>query len=344
LGFSWLSDLFSSLEPAVTADEYHFDVGRSRVFADLGGSLAAAGTLGIQILDAGGSETLRDSFRMSSPAISARDGRAVAFDIGGTSVRVVNGTGIVASIETNGAIVSASINRNGWFCVCTQESGGSRGIVRAYDDRGRGVYEVNMATGYVLSAALSPDNRSLAILNLADDGSRITFYSLNSENADRVFSLPGQLIIDMWYLPGGDLLAVSTESLVIAGRDNESAELYGFSGRRLGGYAFNGSFIALHLLDYGVGHRGRLVTLVDTGQLLGEIETDTEIISMSAGDGYLAVLRNDNLVLYDDALNKLQQSGKAVSTAGSSKVLAMGDGTTLAAGDHSAVVIAASPQ
>jgi len=343
LGMSWITDIFSDHEPVVMADEYHFDVGRARVFADLGGSLAAAGTLGVQVLDAEGDETLRDSFRMSSPAIDAQNGRAIVFDIGGKFVRVIDKTEIDVSFETNGVVIAASINQNGWFCVCTQEGGGSRGLVTVYNEAGKDVFMVNMVTGYVLSAALSPDNRNLVVLNLTGDGSRITYYSLNNENAERVFDLPGGLIIDMWYLPGGDVLAVSTDSLILAGRNNTVRELYGFSGKRLGGYARGNGFIALHLFDYGVGHRGRIVTISDGGRLLGELETDIEILSISAGDGYLAVLRSDSLLFYDDALEELAPSGKTTPTGGATQVLALGGSMALAAGDHSAVVCAAAP-
>jgi len=341
LDISWISDLFNPGASVVMADEYQFDVGRGRVFADLGGSLAAAGTLGIQVLDAGGRETLRDSFRMANPAISALNGRAIAFDIGGTSVRVFSDTEIVASIDAGGSIIASSINRNGWFNVCTQEGGGSRGKVTVYNDKGRNVYKVDLVSGYVLSAVLSPDNRSLAVLNLTDDGSRVTYYNLSNENTDRVLNIPGALLIDMRYLPGGDVLAVSTDSLILAGRNNVGRELYGFSGRRLGGYTYGSGFIALHLLDYGVGYRGRLVTLSESGALLGEIETDMEIISISAGDGFLAVLRSDKLVFYNEALEVLPPSGDFVTATGPAKVLALGGSMALVAGDHSAVVVAA---
>lgn len=338
LSLSWLSGGSSARKPLDVADEYHFDVGRSRVFAELGSSIASAGTLGIQVLDAGGSETLRDSFRMTNPAINTRDGRAIAFDVGGTAVRVFNEREVTTSVETNGAIIAASINRNGWFCVCTQEGGGSKGIVTVYNERGRNVYRVNLATGYVLSAALSPDSRNVAILNLTDEGSRITFYNLSSENVDRIFNLPGRLMIDIRYQQGGDILAISTESVIIASRNNEGREIYGFDGKQLGSYSIRGGIVALHLLDYGVGHRGTLIVLDDSGRILGETETDKEIISISLGDGNLAVLRSDGLVYYNLSLVDIPVSGDIDSIVGTTRVLALTGGMALVAGDHSAIL------
>ena len=330
--------LFSGRGSVELADEYYFDVGRNRVFADLEDSFAAAGTLGIQVLDADGNETLRDSFRMTSPAMTAQNGRAAAFDIGGTAVRVFNKTEVITSINTGGAIVSVSINRNGWISVCTQESGVTRGTVSVYNNAGRDVYRVRMATGYVLSAVVSPDNRSVAILNLTDDGSRITFYNLSSENVDRVFNLPGCLILDIRYLADGDVLAISTDSLFIVDSNGKDTELYGFDSKRLGSYTLDGSIIALHLLEYSVGHNGKLLTLDEKGTLLGEIETEREIISMSSYDGYLTILRTDGLIVFNNALEALPISEKSVSASGAAKVLTLRNGNVLAAGDHSAVI------
>ena len=334
--------IFSGSGSVEMASEYYFDVGRDRMFADIGGYIAAAGTLGIQVLDAGGGETLRGSFRMSSPAISAQGNHAISFDIGGTSVRVFNKTEITTSIEIAGTIVSASINRNGWFAVCTHEGGSYKGVVTAYNDTGKAVFRVNQASGYILSAVLSSDNKSLAILDLTSYGSRITFYNLNSEDPDRVFELPGKLILDLWYMTDGDVLIISEDALLTVGKNNESSELYAFSGKRLGGYALDGDSVALLLLDYNVGHSGRIVSIDEDRKILGEKETDREIIAISLGGGYLTLLYNDGLVIYDTSLKELPLAESSASAVGATGVLALGSGRVLAAGDHSAVVFSIS--
>ena len=328
--------------PVVMADEYHFDVGSNRAFASLNGSIAAAGSLGIQVLDAGGNETLRDSFRMSEPVIRVQEGRAVAFDIGGTGLRVFSGTESIASIDAEGAVISASINRNGWVAVCSQqEPDTSKGVVTVYNNRGTAVYRVTMAmtSGYVLSAELSPDNKSLAILNITDNGSSIKFFNLNSEEAIRAFELPDRLLLGIRYLADGNVLAISTQSLLVVDKNNESGLYYMFTDRRLGGFVFDDGFITLYLLDYGVGHRGRLVTLGEDGSILGEIETDREIVSLSSNGELLNVLRSDGVVFYNTSLEELRTAATSASVAGATMVLTLSDGYALAAGDHSAVVV-----
>jgi hypothetical protein len=263
------------------------------------------------------------------------------FDIGGSAVRVFNEARTIASVETSGVIISASINRNGWFCVCTQESGGFGGAVIAYNDNGRSVFRFDSGveeSGYILSAVLSPDNRSMAVLTLADSGSKVTFFNLDADQAIRAVDFFGTLVLELRYLSGGNVLALSTDSLYLIDESDAARVLFDFSDRRLGGYVLDGDFISLHLLDYGVGHRGRLVTLSDDGAMLGEAATDREIISMSSGGGLLAVLRSDGLVFFDAELSELPPVEDLSSAAGATQVVAFGEGAALAASDHSAVV------
>jgi len=336
------TNLFSPRAPVFTVDEYSFEVGRDRAFAHTGGSIAAVGSLGLQVLDSDGRETLRDSFRASRPAIIEARDRFLAFDIGGSSVRVFNASRVLSSIETEGAVVSASINQNGWFCVVAQDRVSSRGNVTVYNGLGVGSYEVNMASGIALSAQLSPDNKNLAILNLIRAGSRITFYhgiDTSKDDPDLQFDFPDGLIIDIEYLSNTDLLAISTDSLFIVDHFGDSKTLYTFSDKRLGGFALCDEFIVLHLYDYGIGYSGRLLTLSYDGTVLAEMESDREIVSMSSCGNALTILRSDGITFLNKTLEQLPVSGDNISTAAANRVLALSEDAALATSDHSAVII-----
>jgi len=336
------TNLFSPPAPEFTVDEYSFEVGRDRAFAHTGGSIAVIGSLGVQVLDSDGRETLRDSFRASRPAITEAGDRFLAFDIGGGSVRVFNASRVFSSIETEGAVVSASINQNGWFCIVAQDRGSSRGTVTVYNGIGVGSYEVNMASGIAISAQLSPDNKSLAILNLIRAGSRITFYhgiDTSKDDPDLQFEFPDGLIIDIRYLSNTDLLAISTDSLFIVDRFGDSRTLYDYSGKRLGGYALGDDFIALHLYDYGLGYSGRLLILNFDGTIIGEIESDREIVSMSSCGNALTILRSDGITFLSKTLEELPISGDNISASAATRVLALSEDTALATSDHSAIII-----
>lgn len=341
LNFDWFTDIIFPPEQVQPVDELHFNIGRGRVFADLNGAIAAAGSLGIQVLDYGGNELLRDSFAMNTPGISSQNEHAIAFDIGGTEARVFNTSDVIASITKEGPIVSASINENGWFTISAQEGERFRGRATVYNSSGSRVYRVSLSTGYILSSVLSSDNETLAILNLTDYGSRITFYhGLNEEEPDGTFELPDVLIIDIQFLASGDLLAVTTESFILIDPHEISGwEMYTFSGMRLGGYSINDDFIALHLLDFGIGHRGKLILIDHFGNLYGELITDRELISMSLLDDNLYVMLGDGLVILDRNFRVRSLPDESPSAAGVSRIIALNNEMALIAGDRFAIIV-----
>jgi len=336
-----LTGLFSRRSTVISVDEFNFDIGRERMFAHIDGSIAAVGSLGALVVDFDGNEIQRDLFRMSRPSIKSSGSNFIAFDIGGSSVRVYNKTQVTSLVETEGTVVSASINKNGWFCVVTQEGGSSRGIVTVYNNTGTVVYRVNKGTGFVLSAELSHNNKNLAILNFTDNGSRISLYHDigTEEEPFELFDRYGGLIIDIIYMPNGDVLAISTKSLFLIDTSGEGKMLYTFADKRLGGYVYDEDFIVLHLYDYGVGHQGRLVSFRTDGTVLGEISFNREIISMSAVDKSLVVLRSDGVLFFDQELEEFPISADNVSVAGASRILAINKDTAVATSDHSAVVV-----
>jgi len=342
LGSSWFTNLFPSRPSDISVDEFNFDVGNSRTFAKMDDSIVAAGTLGISVVDFGGRETLSDSFRMIQPALYSSGNRSIAFDIGGTAVRVFSESQLHSSIEAYGSIVSATINKNGWFSIVTQEGAGTRGIVSVHNAAGHAVYRVYLRTGFPLSAALSPNNTSLAILNFSETGSKINFYHGIDEyksEPDIVFDLYGGLIVDMVFLSNSELLVISTDSLFVVNSDGSATMLYSFLDRRLGGFTHYDNFIALHIYDYGIGLQGRLVTLLTDGTVLGEIAVDREILSMSSTNDSLVILLSEGVTFFTRELEFSMASAYSLSAAGAGRVLAISSDIALATNDNTAIVI-----
>ncbi|MCL2662201.1 MAG: DUF5711 family protein [Oscillospiraceae bacterium] len=334
--------IFSRGASEISVDEFNFDVGRERVFAHAEGFTAAVGTLGINVFDAAGNETFRDAFRMSRPTLGNSGNRFIAYDIGGTSVRVFNSSQLISSLEIEGSIVSASINQNGWFTIVTHEGGNNRGIVTTYNQNGTAVHWVSFGTGFVLSAELSQDNHNLAILNLAETGSRINFYhgiDTDKHEPDFIFDVYGGLIIDIIYLPDNDVLAISMDSLFLVENDGRGRMLYSFADKHLSGYAHDGDFVALHLNDYGVGNQGRLISFHVDGTNLGEITFNREIVSMSVSDRTLVVLKSDTVLFFNEEFEEFPVSADSISTAGASRILAVSEDVAIATSENSAVVV-----
>ena len=338
-GLSWIAGFFPERITPIAADEYHFEVGRNRVFADLDGAAAAAGSMGIQVLNDVGLETLSDSLRFDFPAITSNGETAIAFDISGTAVRVFNSSEIIASFDSAGPIVSASINENGWFAVSAQEGGGYRGVVRAYNDRGAEVFRFFSGAGYILAAEISSDNRTLAVLRLTETGSQIIFYDLSRGVYRSVFDYHDRIILDIRFVSGGSLLAVSTESIIYIDSNGNGRRVFDFSDKRLGRFTFGDNFVIIHLLDFGVGYSGTIMRVERNGQVSAELPTETDIIALTQRNGYLAVLWGDGPTFLDSHFGEIQHYEPAVPIMGATDFIFLNRYTALAAGEHSAVVV-----
>lgn len=335
--------IFPRRNPVFTVDELNFDVGRNRVFAKSGGAVAAAGSFGIQVLNADGEETLRETFRMLTPAIIEQSGNFLAFDIGGTDARIFSANQIIHTIEATGQIVSATINQNGWFTIVTQEPGPFRGTIQVFNDQGAAVYGVELGSGFPVTAQLSNNNRNLAILNLINTGSRVTFYNgigEDKEYPDYQFDLTDTVIFDIRFIGNNEILAISTESVLRISYTGEGTEIFNFRGRRLGSFAHGESFIALNLHDYGVGYSGQIVTVnIDDGTIMGEHRVYREIVSMSSVHGWLAVLQSDGVTFFSENMEKYPASEENVFAVASNRILMLGENVALVTGDNSATLV-----
>ncbi|MCL2628616.1 MAG: DUF5711 family protein [Oscillospiraceae bacterium] len=343
-GQSILSEIFAPRAPSVSVSEFNFDVGRERVFANAGGHVAAVGSLGLQMLSPDGQEVYRHAFRASAPAITENNGFFIAYDIGGTSAFVFNTAGILSSIDTDGIIVSASVNKNGWFCIVTQARGMHRGTVSVYNSNGDLVYLVNIGVGFTLAAELSPDNKNLAILSMAEIGSRITFYNgidAHKDDPDNVYNFTNEIVIDIDFISSLNLLAISTQALHLVDFSNDASAklLKDFDGKRLAGYTHNDRYIAVHLYDYSIGYSGSTVTLDFNAEVLGETEFSLEIISMVFSRNTLMILRSDGLMFFNHTLEEYPAPVIDILATAAGRVLAISDDMALVANDHSAVVI-----
>ena len=328
--------LFNGAGDEATAEEFLFDAGSNKDLADFNGGLAVASSVGLQVIDRSGQLVFMESCDFASPTVYT-DGRVgVAYDLGGYRLKLFDETGVIKSITTTGKIISARLNQDGWLALCTQENGGYKGRATVYNDKGDEEYYWRSATGYTLSAEVAPDDKKLAVLTLTEDGSRVVFFSLDSEDELSSATLAGTLVTEIAYIDGDSVLAVSEEQLAVIYEDGGSDTLYSYSGKYLSGYALNSpSFTALVLSDYLVGNQGSIVTISPSSKTLGTLTTDRKVLSISVDGDYLAVLFSDGLVIYDKNLEEYASFG---DTAGAVGTIMRSDGTALCLTAHSASV------
>jgi WD40 repeat protein len=337
LSLNGFKRIFASKKSEQAASGFSFESGFNNVFADLDGSFVVASTVGIQMFNADGSKAYTEIYEMSNPAVTSSGALGAAYDLGGRVLKVFDAAGVLGAIKTDDDIISAALGGGGALALCTKASGGYKSYVYVYDS---GAYDKPHFTwksgdGYVLSAALSPDGKSLDVLTLTPDGSRIVFLSTDSTTEKGSCTLKGKLAMDIRFTDSGHALAVCSDALVRVGADGKSQVFADYSDKYLANYSVGGKFAAIVLSDYMVGDQGSLVSVDLDGKTLGTLETHRKIVSLSAYGDYLAVLYGDGFAVYDKNLKECAQSS---DSTGAVRTIMRADGTALMITSHSASV------
>ena len=311
-GFDALQRLFSYGGGTETTEEtgYRYDASDSNRFAVLGNSLVVLSDTKLQVLGRNGEEFWSTSVGMSAPALEAGGGRAVAYDVGGTELYVVDEGGEVLTLTApeDAPYLSARLNDDGWLAVTT-ELPGYKGGVTAYNSQGTEVFSLTASDRFVIDARVTDDNNTLAVVTLGQENSvfvsNVVLYSLETAGVVEPFAdydVTDGLVAAIGEQEGR-LVTVSDTGLTIASAAGEAEASYAYAGSYLREYDLGGDgFTALLLNRYKSGGVGRLVTVDTEGRELASLDVNREILSISAAGDYLAVLYMDSVVIYTEEL------------------------------------------
>lgn len=340
LSISGLTQLFTGKQTHTTEVGFAFDTGDGTAFAELDGGLAVASVSGVQVFGADGKKSFSEIFEMTNPTVTTAGKNGAVYDLGGKILKVFSTTGVLGTMKTDGNIISASMNSSGTLTLCTQESGGYKASVSVYK---AGAYDATpqykwySGNGYIVSAVLSSDGKSLAVLTLTGSGSRVVFCTVDSTKEKGSCVLKGKLALALRFIDNDHVLALESGGLERLSADGTAEVLTNYSDKYLAAWAQDGiDYTAVALSDYMVGDKGRLVTVDKNGKTLATLETSRRVVTMSAAGGYLAVLYGDGFAIYDRNLKECTQS---TETAGIVSTIMHQDGSALLMTSHSASVV-----
>lgn len=295
-----------SQEETEESEAFTYESGMQQVFAAAGDGLAVASSSGIHLMNDRGNTVVKQVFSMTSPALACSGVHSAFYDIGGRILRVADFGGEVFSLDTNHPIISVTMNESGWMAVITEEVG-YKGLVTVYDASLNERYKWYSGSGYTLLARISPDNKGMAVLCAQPSGGRVVLFAFDSEEEKASISAPEELLVDLCYLDSGNLCALSETRAVFFSADGSESGTYAYGGLVLADYDFKGNgFVSLFLGRYRSGNAGLLLTLDKSGEVLGQAETEKELVAISAKGKSLVALYSDALICYSQ---KLEEKG-----------------------------------
>lgn len=320
-------------EQAGGSTVYHYESASKNRFALLGESLVVLSDASLSIYNGAGEEIWSEPVTMTAPALASGGGRAVAYDVGGTALYVVDASGLLLELtaDEEEPYIAATLNQNGELAV-TAEKRGYKGSVKVYD-RAIGpdpAFEFKSSRRFVLDGYVLGD--TLAAVTLGQENgvfvSNIGLYDLSrdAEEPEASYDISGGLVAAIGEQEGR-LTTVSDSVLTCAGTGGEVQGSYAYSGSYLRDYDLGGSgFTALLLNRYRSGSVGRLVTVDGNGEELGSLDVRDEVLNISASGRYLAVLYADHLSVYNQ---DLQTYATLQGTGDARDVLMRSDGSVL---------------
>ena len=329
---------YGSVEKAGGESVYDYDASASNRFAALGDRLVMLSDTRLCVLNDSGGEVWSTAVNMSAPALHSGGGKAVAYDVGGTVLYVVDQNGEVLTLTTSEEepFISATLNGDGWLAV-TAKLKGYKGCVRVYNSDMEEVFLFRSSRRFVSDAWVAGKGSALAAVTLGQESgtfvSNVVLYQLTEEEPYGNYDVTDGLAAAIGWVDG-KLAVVSDTSLTFADTKGTVEATYSYSGAHLREYDLNGDGFAAVLLNrYQTGSVGRLVTVAADGTELGSLDVSEEIQDISACGKYLAVLYLDRLVIYNPALETYASLKGTESVRG---VLMRSDGSALLLSSESA--------
>ena len=339
-GFDVLRRYFSySREEKASGDAgYDYDASYSNRLAALGDTLVVLSDTSLKLLGQGGEELWSANVQMKAPALATGGGRAVAYDVGGRELYVLDEKGEVASFEMNEEepLIAATLNGKGWLAV-TAEKQNYKACVSVYNAKMEKVFDFNSSRRFVSDACVTDDCAYLAAVTLGqEDGtfvSNIVLYDLTQTEPVANYSVRDGLVTSITQ-QSGKLVTVSDNKLTIADTAGQITGEYSYGGAYLREYDCGGDGYTVLLLNrYQSGSVGRLVTVGTDGEELASLDVHEEVLSVSAAGRYVAVLYTDSLVVYNP---DLQAYATLKGTGYAKEALVRTDGSALLVASESA--------
>lgn len=277
---------------------------------------------------------------INHPVLVTEGEYALVYDAGGQELYLFSQRQLIHeyTAHPDNAIIAARVNENGWLAV-VEESAGYKASATVYNDSYQPVITENISSNFVMDAAISPDNRHLALVTIGQQDTtfaasiRIYEFTQGAEEVAAVVSDTPALDLHwdhdgFWYQEQHGVRRVTNQGQLIGKWEDETLHLRGFS--------LNGDDFAVEYFSrYRSGNVGTINVVDDRGRVSATMNLNDEIISVTAAGRYIGVLTHSDFTIYTSDLYEyatLEHEGDIV------EALVRSDGTAMLVYESSASV------
>lgn len=305
----------------------YFEPDSTNSFELFGSSLAVLNQSSFRLYSPTGSEQLSLSRISSMPAMSVSDSFTMLYSRGSPDITVATLTAQQGIVSVSGGIINVTQNDAGCMAVVHDDSR-YRSVVSVFDNTQNLIYEWKTSEYYLLTAAISPDSKTMAAVALTQEDaefvSRLVFFDLGVEAIHASYDLSGSMVTDLVFLDNRTLCAVGDDRTVIVSRDGEAVWEYGYGSDMLRACTYDGDTCILATVDRTSGLSAKLISLTPDREPI-VVETE-EVRGIDLGGGYLSILYTDTVEIRSQ---DLEIRSKPVTVYDVRYVFTVADGRTL---------------
>lgn len=149
----------------------------------------------------GGKKLISEAHGFEKPVLSVSEGRAMVYNLGGNKVIIFDLRSIKHNIETEKAIISASISDSGRFAIATH-SEKYASAVSVYSKGGDKIYEWYSAKEIVNSVSLASNGKRIAVSTFNTNSglfdSKVNIINFDSATPEHTISYDGTLVYGLY--------------------------------------------------------------------------------------------------------------------------------------------------
>lgn len=333
----WVS--YGTLDRDESGRTEEFDVSgdSTNVYAALGENLLVCTGHELQVFTRSGRPGVRETVNLNNPVIHSEGGFAVVYDVGGEGLYLLHNSEIVFdyTAQQGCQILSARVNAAGCL-VLVEQTSGHKATVTVFDEKHQPRIGINESTNFVSDAVLSPDSRTVAVLEFYHSvdafGADLVLYSVKDATKQATTKLGDDVVIDLRWK--GERIWVQRESgLSVLDKDGNILNTWQRSNKYLTRYTLDGlGFAVEYLSKYRSGGAGELRIIGTDGEQSVSRSINEEVLSISAAGRYVAVLSTSSLMIFKDDLQEYASLGNLNSR----RALMRADGSVVLIGTEKA--------
>ncbi len=304
-----LEDTLSNAEGGVTAKiggAIDVITGNTAEYVSYADGIAVVTTNSVRYATMSGKDSFILDAEFNSPAVSAAGGWLLAYDKSGKALFVTNTSGKNTSGDGFGENLSAHINKNGYISVFS-EAEGYKCALSVYDDGLNLRYRWKTTEYYGIASAVSNDGKTCAAAVVKPENGalvcKIIILDISKEGVKAEADLGEVIPTDIWETESG-FLALADGCAAAVDSDGSITEKTDFGASKMSGYSRDGLGGVFAVLNKGdITARYELLHIDSSARVAASEYLDSDVDSISAANGLLAVLTGSGINVYDSGFN-----------------------------------------